>query len=94
MFTSAYGEGSSYNDSNWKHKRFNELLTQARSELDESKRRAMYSKMQRLVRDEGGVVIPIFANYMMAYHKKLNHGPLLRYADLDGYKLAERWWIA
>ena len=59
-----------------------------------AKRRELYAEMQRIVRDEGGQVIPLFNNYLLACNEKLEHGPMLRYADLDGYKLPERWWFA
>jgi peptide/nickel transport system substrate-binding protein len=94
MFSTAYAADAKWNDTHWKNARFNKLLKEARSELDEAKRREMYVEMQRIVRDDGGQVIPIFNNYLLACNEKLQHGPMLRYADLDGYKLPERWWFA
>jgi len=94
MFSTAYAAEAKWNDTHWKHERFNKLLVEARAELNKAKRREMYVEMQRIVRDEGGVVIPIFNNYLLACSDKLKHGPMLRYADLDGYKIAERWWFA
>ncbi len=94
MLSTAYSADAKYNDTNWRHERFNKLLVEARSELDKTKRREMYVEMQHIIRDEGGVVVPIFNNYLLACNEKLRHGPMLRYADLDGYKLAERWWFA
>ncbi|MEM7055256.1 MAG: ABC transporter substrate-binding protein, partial [Pseudomonadota bacterium] len=58
MFTDAYAEESAWNDSFWKHDRFNALLKEARAELDTGKRREMYVEMQRITSDEGGVAIP------------------------------------
>lgn len=93
-FSLTYAADASWNDTFWKHERFNQLLKAARAERDETKRYDMYVEMQRIVRDEGGVVIPIFNNYIMALTDKLKHGPLSGAANLDGYKLAERWWFA
>jgi peptide/nickel transport system substrate-binding protein len=42
MFTTAYAADSPWNDTHWKNKRFNELLVQARTELDSDRRREMY----------------------------------------------------
>ena len=39
MFTTAYSAESNWNESYWKNERFNQLLKQARSELDTAKRR-------------------------------------------------------
>ena len=94
MFSTAYAADAKWNDTHWQNERFNKLLVAARSELDEAKRAEMYFEMQRIVRDEGGQVIPLLNNYLLACSDKLQHGPMLRYCDLDGNKLPERWWFA
>ena len=94
MFSTAYAAGASWNDSFWDHERFNDLLVQARAELDEAKRRAMYVEMQTLVRDDGGVVIPLFNNYVMALSSKLAHEEMGANWSLDGFRAVERWWFA
>lgn len=93
MFSTAYAKGANWNDSFWEHERFNKLLLQARAELNEAKRREMYGEMQRIVRDEGGVLIPLFNNYVFAANAKLQHGQLQGNWDMDGQKLTERWWF-
>ncbi len=93
MFSTAYAEGAAWNDSFWVHERFNKLLREARTELNEPKRREMYVEMQRIVSDEGGVVIPMFANYVFAMSAKVQHGPMAANWSLDGNKGAERWWF-
>lgn len=92
--TIAYSADSSWNDAYWKHDRFNMLLKAARAELDESKRREMYNEMQVIIHDEGGTVVPMFANYVFAVSDQLRHSTLSSNLDLDGYKFAERWWFA
>jgi peptide/nickel transport system substrate-binding protein len=54
----------------------------------------MYGEMQLLVRDEGGVVIPVFTSYVFAMADKVQHGPMWGNWDLDGLRLVERWWMA
>ena len=78
----------------WKHPKFNQLLIAARAELDEGKRKEMYVEMQSLVRGEGGVVIPMFANNIEAISSKIGHGDLAGNWELDGERCAERWWFA
>jgi peptide/nickel transport system substrate-binding protein len=94
MFSTAYAEDASWNDTHWKNKRFNELLVTARAELDEKKRREMYVEMQRLVSDDGGVVVPMFAADLSAATDKIKHGELAVNSELDGYRCAERWWFS
>ena len=84
-----------WNDTFWDNKRFNELLLKARAELDTTKRREMYFEMQQIVRDEGGVVVPMYANYVDAASTKLAHEEAIgNNWQLDGVRLAERWWFA
>ncbi|MFQ5773662.1 MAG: ABC transporter substrate-binding protein [Kiloniellaceae bacterium] len=95
MFSTAYAEGVPWNDTYWKHDRFNKLLKLARAELNQAKRREMYVEMQKIVRDEGGVVVPMFANYVFAMSKKVQHEDQMGAdKDLDGTKGMERWWFA
>jgi len=95
MFTDAYSADSNWNDSFWKDERFNALLKEARATLDEAKRGGMYAEMQTVVRDEGGVVIPMYANHVLAHSDKLTHGEhVAGNWDKDGGKLMERWWFA
>jgi peptide/nickel transport system substrate-binding protein len=94
MFSTAYASGASWNDTFWEHERFNQLLIEARAELDEAKRREMYVEMQTIVSDEGGVVVPLFNNYVFAMSNKVDHGPMQGNWDLDGGKFIERWWFA
>ncbi len=95
MFSTAYASGAAWNDSFWEHERFNVLLKQARSELDEAKRRAMYVEMQDIVSNEGGVVIPMFAAYVMALSDKVAHPDEVGANwTMDGFRAVERWWFA
>ncbi|NIQ39367.1 MAG: twin-arginine translocation signal domain-containing protein [Proteobacteria bacterium] len=93
MFSTAYAEDSNWNDTFWKHERFNKLLKAARAELDEAKRRELYVECQRIVRDEGGVVIPMFANWIEAVSEKLRFENPAGNWEMDGYRAAERWWF-
>jgi peptide/nickel transport system substrate-binding protein len=95
MFSLVYAKGAPWNDTHWDHERFNRLLVEARSELDEAKRRTLYREMQAIVRDEGGAIVPMYANYVFARHVRVAHGPALSPSwELDGWKCIERWWFA
>ena len=94
MFSLAYKSGASWNDAFWSNERFDKLLVEARSELDEAKRRDMYYEMQSIVRDDGGTVIPMFANFVFAMTDKVEHGEMANNFALDGARWMERWWMA
>ena len=99
MFTTAYVKESKWNDTAWTSgkavDRFNELVVAARSELDTDKRRTMYYECQELVNDDGGALVPMFANYIMALNNKIAHADQVAGNwDKDGNKAIERWWFA
>jgi peptide/nickel transport system substrate-binding protein len=94
IFTLAYQTGASWSESFWSNARFDELLLLARSELDEDKRREMYWEMQELVRDDGGGIIPLFANLLTARSTRIQHSEQVSASfEADGWKCIERWWM-
>ena len=95
MFSTAYESGVPWNDTHWENARFQELLLSARAELDSNKRRAQYTEMQMLLSQEGGTIIPMFANTVDAASTKLAHGPDIgNIWQMDSSRLTERWWFA
>jgi len=94
-FSLAYADNALWNDTFWKHDRFNKLLRDARTETDQNKRREMYYEMQKILRDQGGVIIPMFANHVWAVSEKIQHDEkVAANQSLDGARCAERWWLA
>jgi peptide/nickel transport system substrate-binding protein len=94
MFSVEFAADAAWNDSHWKNDRFNKLLKEARAELNENKRREMYVEMQKIARDDSGVVIPMFANHVEASTTKLKFDKVAGNWELDGTRIAERWWFA
>ena len=91
----AYSADSAWNETHWNHDRFEQLLREARAELDSAKRREMYVEMQRLIRDEGGLVAPVFANTLSANSTKLRVSEKLSgILSNDGEKNTENWSFA
>ena len=94
MFSQAYAEGANWNDTFWSHERLNKLLLEGRGELDPVRRGEIYRDMQQIVRDEGGVLVWAFANYVYAMADKVKHGPKVAANwELDGGRYLERWWF-
>ncbi len=98
MFSTALQDGAPWNDSQWgmaQSPRFQALLTEARSELDSPRRAALYAEMQQILRDEGGLLIPVFADHLSAVSDRIATPRTLGTARaLDNARLAERWWRA
>ncbi|MCG8473300.1 MAG: ABC transporter substrate-binding protein [Desulfobacterales bacterium] len=93
MFTTAYAAGAPWNDTRWAHPRFNELLVAARGELDKTKRQTMYTEMQQLLRDEGGVIIPAFGMNIAVASSKVKFNSVAPNLELDGLRASQRWWF-
>jgi len=95
MLTLAFSRESAWNETAWDNDRFEELLVAARAELDQAKRRDMYKEIQLLIRDEGGLICPAFANVMTALSDKIGTPDKVSSVfPTDGNKCAERWWFA
>ena len=92
MFTTAYAADAPWNDAFWRNDRFNDLLVAARTELDTDIRRGMYWEMQEIVKDDGGTIIPVYAQYVFAHNSTIAHDGLGANRSLDGWKSMERWW--
>ena len=71
------------------------MLLAARGELDEAKRKAIYRDMAVMIRDEGGLAIPFFNEFIDASSDKVGGYEKHPAAELmDGYALAECWAAA
>lgn len=66
MYAVAYKSDADWNETRWARPRFDRMLIEARGELDEVKRRAIYREMAMMVRDDGGTIIPMFNNFIDA----------------------------
>jgi len=93
MFSTAYTEDANWNDTLWKHPKFNQLIKAARAELDQKKRRELYVECQRIVSDEGATVVPAFAMQLSAAGKKCGFKNPAANWEFDGFRVAERWWF-
>ena len=70
------------------------MLIQGRAELNAEKRREIYVEMQRIVNDDGGLILPLFLSDVMAVNDKLGLPEQIGNAwELDGMKNTERWWF-
>lgn len=94
MFSASSQTGAAWNETQWDNAHFQQLLLAARAELSTSKRRAVYHEMQALMSDEGGALIPMFANFVDAHHSRLTYGAKLgNLHQMDSGRMIERWWF-
>ncbi len=66
MYSTAYLSTADWNDTKFKDAKFDEILIAARAELDPAKRKGMYSELAHIVRDTGGLICPMFNDFVEA----------------------------
>jgi peptide/nickel transport system substrate-binding protein len=71
MYSVAYQSTADWNDTKWKRPAFDELLITARAELDDARRKEIYREMALMVRDDGGLILPMFNDFIDAVSSKV-----------------------
>jgi peptide/nickel transport system substrate-binding protein len=56
-----YRSDAPWNETHWQRPEFDALLDQAQVEVDDVKRAALYNEAQKMLSEEGGVIVPVFA---------------------------------
>jgi len=92
-YSTSYLSTAEWNDTRFKRPDFDKLLLQARSELDETKRKAIYRTMALMVRDEGGLILPVFNDYVMAQSKSVKGYVDDIGNDLSNGYIGSRVWL-
>lgn len=64
MYSTAYLSTADWNDTRFKREDFDAMILEARGEVDETKRKAIYSTMANTLRDEGGLILPMFNDFI------------------------------
>jgi peptide/nickel transport system substrate-binding protein len=93
MYSTAYLSTADWNDTRFKREDFDKLLLKARSELDDAKRKALYREMALLVRDEGGVILPMFNDFANASTKAVKGYVHDTGNDMSNGFVASRVWL-
>ncbi len=66
VYSIAYLSKAEWNDTRFFREDFDKLIIAARGELDQAKRKTLYRQAAMILRDEGGVIVPMFNNYIDA----------------------------
>ncbi|MBP1860308.1 ABC transporter substrate-binding protein [Rhizobium herbae] len=93
LFSLLYSSDAPWNESQYKSKKFDGMLVEARGLLDQAKRKAIYDEMQVMISEEAGTVIPVFLSNVDALSgnlKGLEANPL---GGQMGYAFAEYVWL-
>ena len=92
MYSTAYISTADWNDTRFLRPDFDKMVLAARAELDQAKRKAMYRDMAMIVRDEGGLILPMFNDFIDATGPKVGGWVDDPHQELmNGYALAKCW---
>ncbi|RFB87077.1 ABC transporter substrate-binding protein [Rhizobium leguminosarum bv. trifolii] len=93
-FTEAFLPDAPWNETRYNNPHFTELVVKARSTLDEGARAKIYHELQRIIHDDGGLLNPMFGNYVWAMKDNVKRPEKVStLGDLDGYECIARWWM-
>lgn len=94
LFSQFYKSDAPWNESGWKNVQFDQLVTAARGERDQAKRKQMYGDMQALVYNHCGTIIPLFISSLDGYSNKVKGVESYPSGMMMGYRFSEFVWLA
>lgn len=95
MFTTAYLSSADWNDTRFNNPGFDDLLIKARAELDPTVRKQMYADMGMILRDEGGLICPMFNDFIDATSDRIAgwQDGTAGYALMNSYAPLRMWVV-
>lgn len=93
MYSTAYLSTADWNDTKFNNPHFDELLLAARAETDLEKRKAMYSEMAHILRDEGGLICPMFNDFVDAVRVEVGGWVVDPNGELSNGRALSRCWL-
>jgi len=94
MLSTAYTSKAAWNDTRFFNEKFDKLVVEARGEKDEAKRKELYHAANTILRDEGGLICPMFNNFIDAASDRLaGWGPSQGF-ELMNFEAPMKMWVA
>ncbi|RWI31415.1 MAG: ABC transporter substrate-binding protein [Mesorhizobium sp.] len=92
IYSLLYYSKAEWNGTRFVNEKFDQMLVQARGELDADKRKKLYSDMGQILRDEGGAIIPMFNDFIDATGPQVGGWVADGNQELmGGYALSKCW---
>ena len=94
QLTLTFASDAVWNDAHYRSSEVDNLLKDARVELNVGKRQGMYDRIQQLIHEEAGMISIVVSDYLDAASKRLKGlTPSGRY-DMADQRIAEKGWFA
>jgi peptide/nickel transport system substrate-binding protein len=94
VYSIAYLSKAEWNDTRFLREDFDKLILAARGELDQAKRKQLYRDAGVMLRDEGGVIVPMFNDYIDATNDKVGGWVDDPNGELMGGHALTKCWVA
>ena len=92
MYSTAYLSSADWNDTRFFNDDFDKMLLSAKGELDAAKRKQIYRDMGSIVRDEGGLICPMFNDWVEGVSTKVGGWAVNpNQAMMNGQALSRCW---
>ncbi|MDP3960740.1 MAG: ABC transporter substrate-binding protein [Pseudorhodobacter sp.] len=94
MWSTAYLSTAEWNDTKYNNPELDALILEARSETDAAKRKELYGKIGRIVNEDGGVIAPMFNDFIDATSDAIMGWEKDPNAELMGGFAPAKTWFA
>ena len=92
-YSTSYVSNAEWNDTRFMRPDFDRMAVEARGELDEEKRRTLYRDMALMIHNEGGLILPVFNDYVNAGSRRLKGYVHDIGNDISNGRIASRVWL-
>lgn len=93
MYSTAYISSADWNDTRFFDEGFDKLIMEARAELDTNKRKQMYRDAALKVRDDGGLILPMFNDFIDAHREEVQGWVADPNHETSNLRAATRVWL-
>ena len=93
MYSTAYTSGADWNDTRFFNDSFDELILTARAELDDAKRAELYREAALIVREDGGLILPMFNDFLDARREEVKGWVKDPNHETSNLRAAIRVWL-
>jgi peptide/nickel transport system substrate-binding protein len=94
VLSAPYRKGAPWNETHWANDRYEKLLSDAKAETDEAKRKTYIWEMQAMLHEDGGCLIPLFSGTLDAYTEQVKGHAPTGWLELNNCRISERAWMA
>ncbi len=94
MMSLVYKSDAPWNETFWKRPAFDKLLIEARKTVDFGQRKQLFGEMQKMIHEDGGVIIPSFDKFLDARSARINGVGTHPMGPMAAYRFSEKAWLA